>query len=237
MSDTPYRTPVLPLRDVVVFPHMAIPLFVGRKKSIHGLEAAMANDKRILLVAQKTADVDDPGAEDIYEVGTLASILQLLKLPDGTVKVLVEGSERARMLCLVEEDGSLVAECSPIAEAEDSDDPQVDALMRSTLSTFESYVKLNRKVPAELLPSLSGMDSSGRLADTIAAHLNLRLDEKQQVLELLDPAPRLEHVLAKVEAEIEMLQIEKRIRGRVKQQMEKSQREYYLNEQMKAIQK
>ncbi len=238
MADASYRAHVLPLRDVVVFPHMAIPLFVGREKSINALEAAMADDKRVLLVAQRAADVDDPGADEIYEVGTLASILQLLKLPDGTVKVLVEGAERARVTALNVEDGALIADCDQIPEDEDSSDgSELDALMRSTLSVFEQYVKLNKKVPAELLPSLSSMDSAGRLADTIAAHLNLKLDEKQDVLEIDDPGARLEHVLAKVDAEIEVLQIEKRIRGRVKQQMEKSQREYYLNEQMKAIQK
>ncbi|MDA3922552.1 MAG: endopeptidase La [Salinisphaera sp.] len=228
--------PVLPLRDVVVFPHMAIPLFVGREKSITALEAAMAEDKKILLVAQKAADIDDPGADDIYEVGTLASILQLLKLPDGTVKVLVEGADRARLSNLHESDGRLIADYSTIDEAED-DSAEMDALMRNAVSTFESYVKLNKKVPAELLPSLSSMDSAGRLADTIAAHLNLKLDERQDVLELADAQARLEHVVAKTDAEIEVLQIEKKIRGRVKQQMEKSQREYYLNEQMKAIQK
>lgn len=238
MAEASYRAHVLPLRDVVVFPHMAIPLFVGREKSINALEAAMAEDKRILLVAQRAADIDDPGAEDIYEVGTLASILQLLKLPDGTVKVLVEGAERARVTALHVENDALIADCDPIADDETgSDDSELDALMRSTLSVFEQYVKLNKKVPAELLPSLASMDSAGRLADTVAAHLNLKLDEKQSVLEIDEPRPRLEHVLAKVDAEIEVLHIEKRIRGRVKQQMEKSQREYYLNEQMKAIQK
>jgi len=228
--------PVLPLRDVVVFPHMAIPLFVGREKSINALEAAMAEDKKILLVAQKAADIDDPGADDIYEVGTLASILQLLKLPDGTVKVLVEGGDRARLSELTESDSALAAHWDVIEDAED-DSAETDALMRSAVTTFESYVKLNKKVPSELLPSLSSMDSAGRLADTIAAHLNLKLDERQDVLELTDAQARLEHVVAKTDAEIEVLQIEKKIRGRVKQQMEKSQREYYLNEQMKAIQK
>ncbi|ROO31023.1 endopeptidase La [Salinisphaera orenii] len=230
------QVPVLPLRDVVVFPHMAIPLFVGREKSINALEAAMAEDKKILLVAQKAADIDDPGADDIYEVGTLASILQLLKLPDGTVKVLVEGADRARLSGLEEHEGSLAAGYAIIEDAEE-DNAEIDALMRSAVSTFESYVKLNKKVPAELLPSLSSMDSPGRLADTIAAHLNLKLDERQDVLEIADAQSRLEHVVAKTDAEIEVLQIEKKIRGRVKQQMEKSQREYYLNEQMKAIQK
>ncbi|WP_353252142.1 endopeptidase La [Salinisphaera sp. PC39] len=234
-----YRAPVLPLRDVVVFPHMAIPLFVGREKSINALEAAMGDDKRILLVAQKAADVDDPGEDDIYRIGTLASILQLLKLPDGTVKVLVEGGERARVESLHEtEDAGLAADCVPFEpDGTGEDESHLDALMRSTLSVFEQYVKLNKKVPAELLPSLSSMDDAGRLADTVAAHLNLKLDEKQEVLELTSVRERLEHVLSKVESEIEVLQIEKRIRGRVKQQMEKSQREYYLNEQMKAIQK
>ncbi len=228
--------PVLPLRDVVVFPHMAIPLFVGREKSISALEAAMAEDKRILLVAQRAADIDDPGAEDIYDVGTLASILQLLKLPDGTVKVLVEGGERARLSNLQAGENGLTAEWQVVADDE-AESAELDALMRSAVSTFESYVKLNKKVPAELLPSLSSMDSAGRLADTIAAHLNLKLDEKQEVLEIDDAKARLEHVVAKTDAEMEVLQIERRIRGRVKQQMEKSQREYYLNEQMKAIQK
>lgn len=228
--------PVLPLRDVVVFPHMAIPLFVGREKSITALEAAMAEDKKILLVAQRAADIEDPGADDIYDVGTLASILQLLKLPDGTVKVLVEGADRARLSDVQEAEGSLAADYAVIAERDD-ESAEIDALMRSAVSTFESYVKLNKKVPSELLPSLSSMDSAGRLADTIAAHLNLKVEERQDVLELADAQARLEHAVAKTDAEIEVLQIEKKIRGRVKQQMEKSQREYYLNEQMKAIQK
>jgi ATP-dependent Lon protease len=231
------HAPVLPLRDVVVYPHMAIPLFVGRPKSIKALELAMQSDKQILLVAQKTAEVDDPAQKDLHEVGTLSSILQLLKLPDGTVKVLVEGAQRARILNLAEQDGCLLADCAPLAQEERSGDPELDALMRSTLSLFEQYIKMNKKIPAELLPSLASMDSPGRLADTIAAHLALRLDQKQQVLELEDVKERLEHVLALIEGEIEVLQIEKKIRGRVKQQMEKSQREYYLNEQMKAIQK
>ena len=230
------KAPVLPLRDVVVFPHMAIPLFVGREKSIAALETAMTEDKKILLIAQKAAETDDPGAEDLYEVGTLAGILQLLKLPDGTVKVLVEGGERARLLELEEDEQGLAATWAPLVDDEPSG-PETDALLRSAVSTFESYVKLNKKVPAELLPSLSSMDAPGRLADTIAAHLNLKLDEKQTVLEIEDTFQRLEHVIAKTDAEMEVLQIERRIRGRVKQQMEKSQREYYLNEQMKAIQK
>jgi ATP-dependent Lon protease len=231
-------SPVLPLRDVVVYPHMAIPLFVGREKSIKALTAAMQDDKRILLVAQRTAEKDDPGLADIYDIGTLASILQLLKLPDGTVKVLVEGTQRARVRRLVEEGEYLTAEMDPIGDDDDaSDTREVDALMRSTMALFEQYIKLNKKVPAELLPSLASMDQPGRLADTIAAHLNLRLDDKQKVLEIVDPIGRLEYVMGSLEGEIDVLQIEKKIRGRVKQQMERSQREYYLNEQMKAIQK
>jgi ATP-dependent Lon protease len=230
--------PVLPLRDVVVYPHMAIPLFVGREKSIRALSAAMQDDKRILLVAQRTADTDDPGSEDIYRVGTLASILQMLKLPDGTVKVLVEGVQRAQIFKL-EMDGSyVVAECKPLPIDEiPAGTKEVDALVRSTLAQFEQYIKLNKKVPAELLPSLASMDAPGRLADTVAAHLNLKLEDKQAVLEIDDPHARLEHVFAQLESEIDVLQIEKKIRGRVKSQMEKNQREYYLNEQMKAIQK
>ncbi|MCC2657334.1 MAG: ATP-dependent protease La [Panacagrimonas sp.] len=230
-------TPVLPLRDVVVYPHMAIPLFVGREKSIKALAAGMQDDKRILLVAQRTADTDDPGAEDIYSVGTLASILQMLKLPDGTVKVLVEGQQRAAILRVDMTGPYVSAECTPLPPDEAGEGKEVEALSRSTLSQFEQYVKLNKKVPAELLPSLASMDNPGRLADSIAAHLNLKLEDKQQVLEIADPKSRLEHVMSQLESEIDVLQIEKKIRGRVKQQMEKNQREYYLNEQMKAIQK
>jgi ATP-dependent Lon protease len=232
------QTPVLPLRDVVVYPHMAIPLFVGREKSIKALQAAMQDDKRILLVAQRTADNDNPGAEDVYSIGTLATILQLLKLPDGTVKVLVEGVQRAQVQKLYAEGAYLAADCLPLpADESAADSRELDALMRSTLSLFEQYVKLNKKVPAELLPSLTSMDQPGRLADTIAAHLSLKLEDKQQVLEVIDPKQRLESVMGRLEGEIDILQIEKKIRGRVKSQMEKSQREYYLNEQMKAIQK
>ncbi|MGQ0621563.1 MAG: endopeptidase La [Panacagrimonas sp.] len=231
-------TPVLPLRDVVVYPHMAIPLFVGREKSIKALAAAMQDDKRILLVAQRTADTDDPGVEDLYSVGTLATILQMLKLPDGTVKVLVEGQQRASIQRIDMQGAFVTADCRPLPPDEVGDaGKEVEALVRSTLAQFESYVKLNKKVPAELLPSLASMDNPGRLADTIAAHLNLKLEDKQQVLEIADPKARLDHVFAQLESEIDVLQIEKKIRGRVKQQMEKNQREYYLNEQMKAIQK
>jgi ATP-dependent Lon protease len=230
--------PVLPLRDVVVYPHMAIPLFVGREKSIKALQAAMQDDKKILLVAQRTAETDDPRDKDIYSIGTLASILQLLKLPDNTVKVLVEGVQRARIVKVGAETAYLAAEIQPVAADEAaSESRELDALMRSTMALFEQYVKLNKKVPAELLPSLSSIDAPGRLADTVAAHLALKLEDKQRVLEILEPKPRLEHVMKQLESEIDILQIEKRIRGRVKSQMEKSQREYYLNEQMKAIQK
>jgi ATP-dependent Lon protease len=233
------RAPVLPLRDVVVFPHMAIPLFVGRDKSIKALSAAMQDDKRILLLAQKTPDVDDPGPADLYPVGTLASILQMLKLPDGTVKVLVEGVRRAEVVGWDDEADFMVAQCAPLSEdAPEEDRPaETDALMRSTLSQFEQYAKLNKKIPAELLPSLSSMDAPGRLADTIAAHLSLKLEDKQAVLEINDTRQRLEYVMAQLDGEIDVMQIEKKIRGRVKHQMEKNQREYYLNEQMKAIQR
>ena len=239
MPNAPERlTPVLPLRDVVVYPHMAIPLFVGREKSIKALAAAMQDDKRILLVAQRTAETDDPGVEDLYSVGTLASILQMLKLPDGTVKVLVEGQQRASIQRIDMQGAFVTADCKPLPPDEVGDaGKEIDALTRSTLAQFEQYVKLNKKVPAELLPSLASMDNPGRLADTIAAHLNLKLEDKQQVLEISEPKARLEHVMAQLDSEIDVLQIEKKIRGRVKQQMEKNQREYYLNEQMKAIQK
>jgi len=229
--------PVLPLRDVVVYPHMAIPLFVGREKSIKALSAAMQDDKKILLVAQRTAETDDPREKDIYSIGTLASILQLLKLPDNTVKVLVEGVQRARIVKVGAEQNYLSAEIQAVTEEGAAESRELDALMRSTMALFEQYVKLNKKVPAELLPSLSSIDAPGRLADTIAAHLALKLEDKQRVLEILEPKARLEHVMKQLESEIDILQIEKRIRGRVKSQMEKSQREYYLNEQMKAIQK
>lgn len=231
------RLPILPLRDVVVFPHMAIPLFVGREKSIEALNAAMAEDKKILLVAQKTAETDEPERDGLQDVAAVASILQMLKLPDGTVKVLVEGSDRARLGDVANAEGGHLLGDWVTIEEEEADDAEVEALMRSATATFESYSKLNKKVPSDLLPSLTSMESAGRLADTMAGHLNLRLDERQEILEIAAPKNRLEHVVAKIEAEIEVLQIEKKIRGRVKDQMEKSQREYYLNEQMKAIQK
>jgi len=232
----PRRLPVLPLRDVVVYPHMVIPLFVGREKSVSALDEAMSAGKEILLVAQTKADVDDPGKDDVYEIGTVATILQLLKLPDGTVKVLVEGGQRARLLG-IEVDDCFSAEAEDLVEEETYDEKEMDVLSRSVVSRFEQYVKLNKKIPPEILTSLAGIDQPGRLADTVAAHMALKLAEKQVVLEIHNVQARLEHVLGLIDGEIDVLRIEKRIRGRVKQQMEKSQREYYLNEQMKAIQK
>ncbi len=232
------QAPVLPLRDVVVYPHMVIPLFVGRERSIHALEAAMEQDKRIFLIAQRSAEVDDPGVDELYGYGTVASILQMLKLPDGTVKVLVEGSERARLIELLDSNEYLSARLVTVPEAQPSDeDRELEVVARSATNVFEQYVKLNKKIPPEILSSLSGIEEPGRLADTIAAHMALKVEEKQKVLEMEDPRERLEHLMGLIEGEIDILQIEKRIRGRVKQQMEKSQREYYLNEQMKAIQK
>jgi ATP-dependent Lon protease len=228
--------PVLPLRDVVVYPHMVIPLFVGREKSIQALDVAMHGDKRIMLIAQKQADVDDPKVEDLYRIGTIATILQLLKLPDGTVKVLVEGIDRARIDRL-EAGDYYRADVTLQPDGESYDEREMDVLGRSVISQFEQYVKLNKKVPPEVLTALAGIEHAGRLADTVAAHMSLKLGEKQKVLEILDVRKRLEHILVAIEGEMDVLQIEKRIRGRVKAQMEKSQREYYLNEQMKAIQK
>jgi ATP-dependent Lon protease len=244
-TDTPSPTsaefsqevPVLPLRDVVVYPHMVIPLFVGREKSIKALDSAMASDKQILLVAQKSADVDDPGVKDLHGVGTLANILQLLKLPDGTVKVLVEGNQRARIDSFVATEDVFSANLSTLTEVIEADEREQEVLMRSAVALFDQYVKLNKKVPPEVLTSLSSIDEAGRLADTMAAHMSLKLDEKQRVLEMIDVQVRLEHLMGLMESENDILQMEKRIRGRVKRQMEKNQREYYLNEQMKAIQK
>ena len=231
------RVPVLPLRDVVVYPHMVIPLFVGREKSIQALDAAMQDNKQILLVAQKSADTDEPDLEDMYGVGTLANILQLLKLPDGTVKVLVEGGDRSRILEYVTRDEFFAARMEVIANTSSLDEREMDVLMRSATTLFDQYVKLNKKVPPEVLTSLSSIDDPSRLADTMAAHMSLKIEEKQKVLEMADISMRLEHLMGLMEAENDLLQIEKRIRGRVKRQMEKNQREYYLNEQMKAIQK
>ena len=229
--------PVLPLRDVVVYPHMVIPLFVGRDKSIKALDLAMADNKKILLVAQRSAEVDEPGPDDIHRIGTLSSILQLLKLPDGTIKVLVEGTDRAQVVGFHETDGTFSAQIRVLAPEVAKEEREVEVLSRTVLNLFDQYVKLNKKIPPEILTSLAGIDDAARLADTVAAHMSLKLEEKQRVLEIQDVHARLEHIMGLIEGEIDLLQIEKRIRGRVKQQMEKSQREYYLNEQMKAIQK
>ncbi|MCU1000695.1 endopeptidase La [Stenotrophomonas maltophilia] len=240
MARSPSETldlPVLPLRDVVVFPHMVIPLFVGRDKSMHALEQAMEADKRILLLAQKSAETDDPHAADLYQVGTLAQVLQLLKLPDGTIKVLVEGLSRVQVTHVDERNGSLHGQAVEIDATDERETREVEAIARSLMSLFEQYVKTNRKLPPELLQTLSGIDEPARLADTIAAHISVRLADKQRLLETLAVGDRLEMLVGLVDGEIDVQQMEKRIRGRVKSQMEKSQREYYLNEQMKAIQK
>ncbi len=233
----PLDLPVLPLRDVVVYPHMVIPLFVGRDKSIKALDSAMGTNKQILLIAQKSADMDDPEVGDLHHIGTLANILQLLKLPDGTVKVLVEGIRRARIDAYVDMDALFVATVTPLTETFAADEREQEVLMRSAVTLFDQYVKLNKKVPPEVLTSLASIDDAGRLADTLAAHMSLKLDEKQHVLEIIDIQARIEHLMGLMEGENDILQMEKRIRGRVKKQMEKNQREYYLNEQIKAIQK
>ncbi|MFV3333362.1 endopeptidase La [Pseudomonas sp. NY15437] len=228
--------PLLPLRDVVVYPHMVIPLFVGREKSIEALEAAMTSDKQILLLAQKNPADDDPGADGLYRMGTVATVLQLLKLPDGTVKVLVEGEQRGQVERFIDEEAYCRAEVSIIDEASVGE-RESEVFTRSLLSQFEQYVQLGKKVPAEVLSSLNSIDEPGRLVDTMAAHMALKIEQKQEILEITELSARVEHVLAMLDAEIDLLQVEKRIRGRVKKQMERSQREYYLNEQMKAIQK
>ncbi|WGZ90266.1 MAG: endopeptidase La [Candidatus Thiocaldithrix dubininis] len=229
--------PVLPLRDVVVYPHMVIPLFVGRNKSIQALDTAMNNDKQILLVAQKSAEVDAPTLDDVHTVGTLATILQLLKLPDGTLKVLVEGLERAEILAIDTKGDFFAAEVEIRPSELNDTSAKTDVLSRSLVSLFEQYVKLNKKVPPEILSSLSSIEDPVRLADTIAAHLGLKIADKQKLLEMLNVEERVQYLIELLESEIDLLQVEKKIRGRVKQQMEKSQREYYLNEQIKAIQK
>ncbi len=233
---SPVTLPLLPLRDVVVFPHMVIPLFVGRPRSIKALENAMEAGKHILLVAQKSAAKDEPAFEDLYQVGAIASILQMLKLPDGTVKVLVEGNQRVRIVEFVDERTHYVGRGEPVQE-EVAEAAEIEAMRRALLGLFDNYVKLNKKIPPEILASLAGIDDAGRLADTIAAHLPLKLEQKQAILEMFNLKGRLEHLMGFMETEIDILQVEKRIRGRVKRQMEKSQREYYLNEQVKAIQK
>jgi ATP-dependent Lon protease len=228
--------PLLPLRDVVVFPHMVIPLFVGRPKSIKALETAMEAGKSIVLVAQKSAAKDEPAPEDLYAIGSIANILQMLKLPDGTVKVLVEGSQRAHLNEVIDLKTHFAVSVTPVP-ADAATDHETEAMRRTMIQQFDQYVKLNKKIPPEILTSLAGIDEAGRLGDTIAAHLPLKLEQKQEVLEMFDVKRRLDHLLKLVEGELDILQVEKRIRGRVKRQMEKSQREYYLNEQVKAIQK
>ncbi len=228
--------PLLPLRDVVVYPHLVIPLFVGRAKSVKALEIASDHGKQILLLAQKSPNNDDPDASDLYDVGTIATVLQMLKLPDGTVKVLVEGVHRAKVTEFIETGQCFAAKARRIEDLP-VDDSETQGLMRTVFTQFDQYVKLNKKIPPEILTSLATIDDAGRLADTITAHLTLKLEEKQKILEMFNVTERLEHLLSLLEAEIDILQVEKRIRGRVKRQMEKSQREYYLNEQVKAIQK
>ncbi len=236
-QDNSQLIPVLPLRDVVVYPHMVIPLFVGRDKSIDAIDAAMNDDKQLLLVAQKQADLDDPGFDDLYQAGTLANVLQLLRLPDGTVKVLVEGSQRCKVTQYHEYNGYYAASVAEINNQLDISEQEQEVLQRTTISTFDQYVKLNNKIPPEVLNSLVGIDDLSRLADTIAAHMTLKVEEKQAMLEMEDIAKRLESLMTLMEGESDLLEMEKRIRVRVKKQMEKNQREYYLNEQMKAIQK
>jgi ATP-dependent Lon protease len=230
-------TPILSLRDVVVYPYMVIPLFVGRERSMRALDEAMTRDKRILVVTQRSPETEEPGPDDLYEIGTLATILQLLRLPDGTTKVLVEGTERVRLSNLTDADEYLAAKWDSLDQGDDRDDRTLDVTMRSLIALFEQYIKLNRKIPPELLTTLAGIEDPSRLADNVAAHLGVRLEEKQRLLEMVDVQERMERLMALIEGEIDVLQLEKRIRGRVKSQMEKSQREYYLNEQMKAIQK
>ncbi|PWS34948.1 endopeptidase La [Falsiroseomonas bella] len=246
MADTPEtpttvgrgeQLPVLPLRDIVVFPHMIVPLFVGREKSVRALEAVMRDDKQILLVAQKNAAQDDPGVDDLYKVGTVSTVLQLLKLPDGTVKVLVEGGRRAKIAAYKSTDPYFEAFAGPIEEEKGGEGRETEALARSVVTQFESYIKLNKKIAPEVLVSINQIEDASKLADTVASHLNLKIAEKQELLETAGVAPRLERVFAHMEGEIGVLQVEKRIRNRVKRQMEKTQREYYLNEQLKAIQK
>lgn len=229
--------PVLPLRDVVVYPHMVIPLFVGRERSIVALDRAMKESKQVLLIAQREAEVDDPAARDLYEVGTLSNILQLLKLPDGTVKVLVEGTQRCFVHHFDEVDNCLFAKIESVEESCSPDEQEVDVMVRTVVNTFDQYVKLNKRIPPEVLNSLTGIEDPSRLADTIAAHMTVKIEDKQGILELPDIMERFERLMTLMENEVDMLEMEKRIRGRVKQQMEKNQREYYLNEQMKAIQK
>jgi ATP-dependent Lon protease len=240
LPSQPVTLPLLPLRDVVVFPHMVIPLFVGRPKSIKALEAAMENERRIMLLAQKAAAKDDPTPEDMFEMGCVASILQMLKLPDGTVKVLVEGVQRAKVLAVEDGEAHFNASVHPVTPADETaghDTTELEALRRAVMQQFDQYVKLNKKIPSEILTSIASIDDAGRLADTIAAHLPLKLESKQSVLDLGDVVQRLENLFSQLEREVDILNVDKRIRGRVKRQMEKNQRDFYLNEQVKAIQK
>ena len=236
IAEVHLELPVLPLRDIVVFPNMVIPLFVGRKKSIQALELAMERDKQVLLVAQRNPNEDDPKIKEIYQIGCVASILQLFKLPDGTVKVLIEGADRAKSLKYREKNGIIFSTLEIIAP-QFEENRELEIMVRATLAQFEQYVKLNRKIPPEVLTALAGIDEAGRLADTIAAHMSLKIEEKQKILEMNSALKRLEHLMGLMDSEIDLMQVEKRIRGRVKSQMEKTQREYFLNEQMKAIQK
>ena len=240
----PLDLPLLPLRDVVVFPHMVIPLFVGRPKSIKALEAAMESERRIMLVAQKAAAKDDPLVSDMFDVGCVSTILQMLKLPDGTVKVLVEGHQRAIVNKIEEGENYFSANVTPVepaaegvATARHGKASEIEALRRAVMQQFDQYVKLNKKIPPEILTSISSIDDAGRLADTIAAHLPLKLDNKQAVLSLSGVKERLENLFEQIEREVDILNVDKKIRGRVKRQMEKNQRDFYLNEQVKAIQK
>jgi len=240
LPSTPVDLPLLPLRDVVVFPHMVIPLFVGRPKSIKALESAMEAERRIMLVAQKAAAKDEPSTDDMFEMGCVATILQMLKLPDGTVKVLVEGGQRAKVLSIREGESHFIAHVAPIDPAQEREAAQaieLEALRRAVMQQFDQYVKLNKKIPSEILTSISSIDDAGRLADTIAAHLPLKLESKQVVLDLDSVAKRLENLFEQLEREVDILNVDKKIRGRVKRQMEKNQRDFYLNEQVKAIQK
>jgi ATP-dependent Lon protease len=228
--------PLIPLRDIIIFPYMVVPLFVGREKSIRALEQAMGDDKNILLAAQKQAKTDEPQSKDIYEVGTLGSILQLLRLPDGTVKVLVEGKRRARIKEFVSEEESFLVKVEEIEDLTE-EDVEIEALIRSVARSFETYVKLNKRVPPEMIMSVSAIDDPGRLADTIATHLTVKLEDKQELLNIVSSRKRLERLYQIMEGEIEILEVEQKIRQRVKRQMEKTQKEFYLSEQMKAIQK
>ncbi|VAV92082.1 ATP-dependent protease La Type I, partial [hydrothermal vent metagenome] len=236
MTDTAEILPVLPLRDIVVFPHMIVPLFAGREKSVKALEQVMGKDKRIFLLTQLDPGTDDPAAEDLHHFGCIAKVLQLLKLPDGTLKVLVEGEGRGRATGFEMVDGYIQVSVEAIAVTGDNTD-ETTAMMRSAVDGFERYVKLNKKIPPDIVTAVRDLDNAAKLADSIAAHLSIKLKEKQQLLEIVDVTERLEAVLGKMEGEISVLQVERKIRSRVKRQMEKSQREYYLNEQMKAIQR